>query len=571
MNISTLPRRQKEQLVGALVEKSRRNQTRRVSGATQPALDLLTWTILNRRLLAPGQPFDLVQHPYLVEIYQCMARRKVFKKSSQMGLSEYGISYTLHAAGERDMTVMYIFPTDGLVSKFSASRFGPALEASPYLTSMIVDGSGDRRGVDQVMLKRFGNHFIHFVGGQVKPNGQAPQLKQVPADGLVYDELDETDPRVPAIAEKRLGHSEVREEMFISTPTYPGFGIDAVWQESDQREWFVPCPHCRKWQPMNKAGVILEYDDLERPTRWHGQGDGGTSGNERAFAACRKCGKELNRLAQGRWVAAYPGREMAGFHVTKLFSPRVDLLGMVQGLQTVDETKRREAENQDWGETYTPRGGQLTTTTLDGLRRDYGFGPVSGEQTMMGIDVGKVQNVIIRGDRDGNGERPLRFAGEVEGGGRLIDLVNQYKVRRVVIDALPETTKAREFQAAVPRGVEVWLSYYVGQQVGSKGKDPAAWDVPRGNVNLDRTRTLDETFSRFYEGINTLPGFAKDIPHYYDQLTAPIRVLEDGPNGTKVAKYIESEADHYAHAENYCTVATMNPPIKRAGVWGRNQ
>lgn len=565
MSISLLPRNQKEHLAGALIEKARRNQPSAIGN--RQSLDLLTWTILYRRELAPGQPFDLVQHPYLVAIYQCQAGRKVFKKSSQMGLSEYGISYTLHAAGERDMTVMYIFPTDGLVSKFSASRFGPALEASPYLSSMIVEGNKEKRGVDQVMLKRFGNRFVHFVGGQVKPNGQAPQLKQVPADGLVYDELDETDPRVPAIAEKRLGHSAIREEMFISTPTYPGFGVDGVWQNSDQREWFVPCPHCGERQPLSKAGVILEYDDLERPTRWHGQAEG------RALIACQKCGREMNRLAMGEWVAKYPAREMAGFHVTKLFSPRADLLAMVTGLQTTDETKRREAENQDWGETYTPRGGQLTEATLNGLLREYGFGPVTGEETVMGVDVGKVQNVIIRGvsiptGYDGR-EHPLRFAGEVEGWARLLDLVNQYKVRRVVIDALPETTKAREFQAAAPRSTEVYLAYYVAQAVGSKGKDPAAWDVARGNVNLDRTRTLDETFSRFYEGINTLPGFAKDIPKYYAQLTAPIRVLEDGPNGTKVAKYIESEADHYAHAENYCTVATMNPPIKRAGVWGR--
>lgn len=552
--MTTLTRDQKEQLAGALVEKARRNQ---------PSLDLLTWTILHRRELAPGQLFDLAHHPYLVEIYQCGSRRKVFKKSSQMGLSEYAISYVFHAAGERDATVLYLFPTDTHVSDFSAGRVGTAIEASDYLGEIIIDAAGnEKRGADRVTLKRVRNRFVYFRGGQVKKNGSAPQLKSIAADVLVYDELDETDPRVPVIAEKRLGHSLLAEELFISTPTYPGFGVDGVWQKSDQREWLVPCPHCGTWQPLSKAGVILEYDDLARPTRWHGQGEG------RAFIACEKCGREMDRLAMGTWVAQHPGRDIAGFHVTKLFSPRADLLAMVQGLQTTDETKRREAENQDWGETYTPRGGQLTEATLNGLLREYGFGPVTGEDTTMGVDVGKVQNVIIRG-APVNGERPLRFAGEIEGWARLLDLVHQYKVRRVVIDALPETTKAREFQASVPRSTEVYLAYYVGQAVGSKSKDPAAWDVARGNVNLDRTRTLDETFSRFYEGINTLPGFAKDIPKYYAQLTAPIRVLEDGPNGAKVAKYIESEADHYAHAENYCTVATMNPPIKRAGVWGR--
>ena len=75
-------------------------------------------------------------------------------------------------------------------------------------------------------------------------------------------------------------------------------------------------------------------------------------------------------------------------------------------------------------------------------------------------------------------------------------------------------------------------------------------------MNADRTRTLDEMFSRFYEGKNTLPANAKALPRYYDQLKAPVRVLRKNAKLQEVAAYIETGPDHYAHAENYCCIAS---------------
>lgn len=141
-------------------------------------------------------------------------------------------------------------------------------------------------------------------------------------------------------------------------------------------------------------------------------------------------------------------------------------------------------------------------------------------------------------------------------------LIRQFRVSRAVIDALPETRKARELQADFKKGV-IWLAYYVTQKVGTKNELPAQWDKDKGVVNLDRTRTLDQTFAWFYEEENSLPGYAKDIPNYYAQLKAPVRVLEETTGGAKVARYVEAEADHFAHAENYCMVAGMDTGLRK--------
>lgn len=526
-------------------------------------LDLLTWAIAHRVYLKEGVLFDLATHPFLADIYAETARELVIYKASQMGASEYGITYALHACDERKATVLYVFPTDTHVSDFSVARIGPAIDVSPYLAGIISEGENEdgqkRRKTDRVTLKRVRDRYLYLRGAAVKTDGLAPQLKSIDADVLILDEVDEMDARAPSIAVKRLGHSAIKEIRWISTPTYPGIGIHAKWLESDQREWLIKCEHCGEWQPVMIKHVVTEWDALERPTAWHGQSEG------RAWTACQKCGRELNRLAEGAWVARYPGREIVGYHLTKLFSYTTPLLDVVKALDTVDETKRRETFNQDLGETYTPRGGRLTETLLDQCRRSYAHGPAPRERTIAGVDVGNLLYVVIRAaaiDRE-TGERPQRFAGAVQSFEELGRLLKRYGVQTCVIDALPETRKVREFQNSFRYGM-VWLAYFVTQKVGLKTEDIKQLDEDECVVNLDRTRTLDEMMAGVLEAANgngglTLPAHARDVRDYYEQMTNQVRILEDRPDGNQVAVYRELGPDHFSLAEVYCHAAAGIP------------
>lgn len=524
------------------------------SKRTQP-LDLPVWTSRHRAWLAPERAFDLERHRYLQALYAERSRHVVLMKAGQMGASEYLISYALHACDQRDATALYVFPTDTHVSDFSAERLGSAIEASDYLNSIVVDGSqsGNKRGADRVTLKRVRNRFIYLRGGQIKPNGKAPQLKSIAADVLILDEVDELDPRAPTIARKRLGHSRLGEERLVSTPTYPGLGIHAEWLESDRRHWHLRCAHCGERQPPAIEQVVSEWDELGRPIAWHGQDEG------RAYVACRKCGRELDRLGEGEWVAEYPQRAVVGYHFSKLFSAQTDLLSVVENLDTVDETERREAFNQDLGLPYKPKGGNLDAETLDACRREYAHGARRETPCYMGVDVGRVLHVAVRSHADKEtGERRQLFAGDVPNWDELGRLMQRFAPRAVVIDALPETTKAREFQAQYAKG-RVFLAYYTSQAVGSKKEEFADWNNKEWVVNLDRTRVLDQTLARFYDGSNTLPANARDVRDYYNQMAAPVRVLEKDSKGQQVARYVETGPDHFAHAEAYCTAAAACP------------
>lgn len=519
---------------------------RQAGGAGDP---LLTWTAVRRVNLRTGVEFDLVRHPYLVGLYTCAAQEMVVCKASQVGASEFLVSYALHAADVRGATVLYLFPTDRDISEFSAGRLGPAIEASPYLTQITGKASSGARGVDRVKLKRVRDRFVYLRGAQVKPDGSAPQLKSIDADVLIFDEVDEMDRRAPAIARHRLDHSEIAEVRWVSTPTWAGMGIHAQWLASDKRLWFVRCDACGQRQDLTIQDVVVEWDNLERPVRWHGD-------EFKAFPVCRKCGAPLDRLGPGEWVAEFPERPVAGFHLTKLFAPTVDLLTVVHHLQTVDETARKEAYNQDLGLPYTPRGGRFTAAELDAARRDYAHGGQWDAAqvgfigaTVAGVDVGAVLHVVVR--RQAGAEWRQVWAGSCAWD-ELGATLTRYGVRAVVMDALPETEQARKFQAAW-RG-SVWLAYYVPQARGLKKADAVEVKRADGVVNLDRTRTLDAVFAGLRDGTLTLPAHARDIPDYYAHLTALARRVEQKADEA-VAVYAGDGADHLAHAENYCRVA----------------
>lgn len=517
-----------------------------------PYIDLLDWTSHNRANLTPDRRFDIAAHPFLVDIYKDTTPVKVIYKASQMGASEWAISYAFHACDVRDATVLYISPSDTHVSDFSTARIGPAIEASDYLLRIVVEETKDksgRRGTDRTTLKRVRNRFLWLRGAMVKADGRAAQLKSIDADILILDEVDEMDPRAPAIAAKRIGHSLIAEEIWISTPTYSGYGIHRKWNETDQREWFVKCPHCGKRQVLEIENCVTEWDKLGRPVSWHGQ-----PGN--AWIACTKCKRKMDRIAAGEWVATYPDRSktIAGYHLTKMFSPITPLLDIVQRLQTTDETERKETINQDLGRPYFPRGGRLTSDVLDKCIMDY-EPRLNGNPVFMGVDVGAVLNVIIRQKEDPEtGISHLLYAGVVDDFDALIPLINEYGVVNCVVDALPETRSARTFQAGCEPGM-VWLAYYVGQRTGLKIPEPMKWDAKDGIVTIDRTRLLDAMFGRFYDRTAALPVYIRDVPDYYRQVTDPIRIVRDS-----VAHYTDSGTDHYAHAEAYCLAAASGEP-----------
>ncbi len=493
-----------------------------------------------------GEP--LLHQPALADIARDDHPLVVIQKSAQVGLSELLVNLALWAADTRYASrgnVLFLMPTQNQMDDFAQARIDRAIQDSAYLRERLQPEPPRRKGADSKRLKRLGPGAVYLRGTDSKR-----QIASVDADLVILDEFDQMDEGVVELARRRLASSSKGLLRIASTPRHPEAGVNALYLQSDQRRYFLPCPRC----------------GLEQPLTWRDNID-----LTKARLVCRSCRKPIDLTTPGRWVAQAPGNgRVHGYHLSRLYSPWANITEMVEAAGATTPVAVREFQNSDLGEPFAPPGGGLSIDVLHRCRSDYGLDDYAGQPCDMGVDVGMRLHVVIRervssdGDHSDGSSAPLPrlwFAAEVEGFPQLDALMERYNVRRCVVDPAPELHLAREF--ALRHKPEVWLAQYGRQQPGYERKKGGPGEANRYVVN--RGELLDETFQRFRDGVAALPRDAQRLGgrvkqgygEYYRELLVLKRTLERDDQGNVVAKWLDPDRDdHYAHAELYCLLAS---------------
>ncbi len=496
-----------------------------------------------------GRPLRHI--PALADIARDDHHTVVIQKSSQAGISELMINLALWAA-DRDYAerghVLYLMPTQNQMDDFTQGRIDRALQDSAYLRGRLQPEPPRRKGADRKRLKQLGSGVIYLRGAESRK-----QIASVDADIVILDEYDQMAEGVFDLSRKRLGSSAQPRLWIASTPRLPEAGINAMFLQSDQRQYFIPCPGC----------------DLEQPLTWAKNVD-----LERAKVVCRSCRARMDVLRKGRWVPQAPGNDRVhGYHFSRLYLPWANIPDMIEASQATTPSALQEFHNNDLGDTFVPPGGGISTNTLDRCRRMYFLSQYGGQPTDMGIDVGIKLHVVIREREDEDAPRRGRggevlphvpllwFVGEVADFAELDGLMERFNVERCVIDALPETHAASQF--AKRFSDKVWLAHYDRHQPGHE-RERSSNEMPN-RYHINRTEAFDEMYQRFREEVPVLPrdagtlqGFVKEgRGAYYRHLLALTRTLEQDANENWVSRWVcRGRDDHFAHAELYCMMAS---------------
>lgn len=279
---------------------------------------LSTWADENRRLSseASAKRGDWSTFAYQREPLDCCGQSSpyeivVLMWASQVGKTEMMLNKVAETVSENPGPMLVVQPTLSMAEAFSKERLSPMFRDMPILAGKVADAKG--RDAGSTIYQR------RFVGGQVSIVGSnSPAgLASRPIRDLLLDEVDryedsagtEGDPAELAIARTTTFWN--RKVIFSSSPTIKGKSrIAAAFAESDQRFFFVPCPHCGHEQRLVWPRVEWVDDDPET-----------------AFYRCAKCEQAIphhlkaRMVAGGRWIAANPKSKIAGFHISSLYSP----------------------------------------------------------------------------------------------------------------------------------------------------------------------------------------------------------------------------------------------------------
>jgi len=475
-------------------------------------------------------PFSFEGHEYLRAIYDDTAPHVVLSKAAQIGGTTWAILRSIHAC-LTGLNVIYFFPTRTDVLEFSKSRVAPLLADNPFLSRLMTD-------TDTAGLKRIGDAHLYLRGMQ-----STVGMKSVPADMVVFDELDETSPAAKAMALERLAHSEYKRVIELSNPSLPDYGIDEQYQKSDQRHWTLTCPYCAHKTALDREFPRKSGQEVRilQP-----RGDG------TFYRACPECFGELD-LSAGEWVPDWPGRPIHGYRISQLFSSTVDP-GQILAEYRVSRFPDR-FYNLKIGVPWADLGKRLDTASVLSLCSQAPLLPSrSSGYCVMGVDTGRDLHVVVLSDGGDfyADRRHLVHLGICHEFGELDALMERFQIRRCVIDGLPETHATREF--AKRHAGRVFMNFFNEHQRGS-----AHWDSGSRIVQVNRTEALDASRSAVRDKKVVLPSRSPLIEEFALQMTCDAKVLEeDEETGIKKYRYVRTGENHFSMAFTYAWLAASN-------------
>ena len=343
-------------------------QSRQANLQPPPKLRLSEWAeryaVLSRETSAQTGRFR--SFPYQVGIMDAVTdpsvTQVVVMKSARVGYTkilDHVLGYFVH---QDPSPILVVQPRVEDAEDYSSTEVEPMLRDTPVLAAIV----GDLKAKDgkQRLLKRvFRNgSSISFVGAN-SPGG----FRRITSRVVVFDEVDGypaggagNEGDQIALGIKRSETFWNRRIVLGSTPTVKGLSrIEKAWLESDQRRFYVPCPHCGEHQVLEWGGP-----DTPHGIKWDrdeaGNGDPATAHYVCINGCIIEDADKPDMVAGGEWRATAPFKGRAGFHIWAGYSlfPNASWSNLVAEWLRVmsDPLSRQTFINLVLGEPYEDRG-----------------------------------------------------------------------------------------------------------------------------------------------------------------------------------------------------------------------
>lgn len=499
--------------------------------------DIFVWlkNIINEK----RQPIEFFNHCFMRQPYSDFTPVQVYKKGAQVGVTTMAFLKAFFFAQRNKIDIISIFPSATDVRKFCQGRFDAVVKRNPLLRKYMI-------GLDSTELKEICDSRMYFQGSWTERAALS-----IPADLLYIDEVDRCRPDVLEMYEDRLAASEYRWQWYLSTPTFPKFGIDVLYEKSNQYTWMVKCEHCGTWQEIRLDSIKAKLQRTPRiQTKNRDRNPDGTLQNvyseprkKQFYFACRKCQRELDRR-NGEWVAKFQAEPVHGYYMSQLIAP------WVSADFIMDKKSKSKFQKTFWNFTLglarSEGSGILTKEVmLKCWRKEEMLG--GGENYYMGVDNSDVKHIVI--SKTEGGIRKVVYLEKTEDSSRVGQLMHAFGVRLCFIDALPNKDFAKKL-AKKFRGRVRWIYYGSFEEFGKEGKE-------KGSIVLNRSQVLDKTADVWITGGCVLPRLSPIVDEFMNNLCNMEREEKEDRHGQLRRHWLSVGPDHFRHTDAYAYTAEM--------------
>lgn len=262
------------------------------------------------------EPMETISQPGIEEV--------VFLGPSQVGKTELELNVVGYFVHQEPCPMLIVLPTAEVGEAWSRERLAPMFRDTPVLAGRLEE-SRSRDANNKAVFKKFPGGYLAIVGAN-SPSALAMRPVRV----VIFDEIAKYPPSAGAegdpmaLAEKRTTRFPNRKHIKVSSPKFHNEDIHREYLKSDQRRFWVPCPHCGEFQ-------VLRFR-IERDEQGNILGGGlawPPGKPDQAFYRCEAGGCEITEaekpamLARGQWRPSNPASRVAGFWLHGLYSPFV--------------------------------------------------------------------------------------------------------------------------------------------------------------------------------------------------------------------------------------------------------
>ena len=249
-------------------------------------------------------------------------KQVVFMKASRVGYTRALDNIIAYYIAQDPSPILVVQPRIEDAEDYSKTEIAPMIRDTPSLSAV----AGDMKMKDsgQTLAKRMFRNgaSITFVGAN-SPAG----FRRITARVILFDEADAFPVQGAGVEGDQISLGIRRGQSFWnrrvavgSTPTIKGASrIERMYEESDKRRYWVPCPHCNEFQ-------VLKFSNLQWDKKTDADGSTIEHYPETAYFLCEKSGCIITEdskkwmIDNGSWRAENEFKGIAGFHLSALYS-----------------------------------------------------------------------------------------------------------------------------------------------------------------------------------------------------------------------------------------------------------
>lgn len=474
-----------------------------------------------------GLPIDFARRKFLIDMYDDMSPLQVELKPPQIGATVKNIFKSFYVAKKKGKDIIYTLPTASDVQDMAGGKINRLVAQNPILKEWVKD----RDTVDQ---KSVGDNIIYYRG-----TFSTKQAMMVSSDLNIHDEVDASDASVITQYETRLQGKAGGWRWYFSHPSISGFGVDIYWQQSDQKEWYITCPHCKKEQVLSWPQNIDIEKEIYVCSLCHGE----LSNDDRIEGVWKnKDGVEWDGYIVGDYL-------FSGFHSSQLMLDHITAKAIIDAKNDPNKDEQY-FYNYVLGLPYVGSGNKISSHVV--LRNIVNEVNEQEDKIIIGVDTGLPIHYTIMNKQGvfyyGKCNQPSENYDPYD---ELESFLKRWPRSIMIADQGGDLIGIRRLQAKYPG--RVYLVYY---RKDRKSVEVIKWGENEqvGQVIVDRNKMYQLMVDQLRDtGRIRLNGTIEDWEEWASHFDNVFRTTKETPFG---AEYIweRNGPDHFTHTLLYALV-----------------